>query len=168
MRSRFEALSDSVRVFRMARVGGGFLPAGHVLPKPEWLEPDPQDIAEGERTGRPAGVSVWDAAIAKHEDACWIRQVQAAEQLSFSAEVGRLKHVASQHQRELAIVADPLPSLSTDPRWETLQEPQRASITSTASGHTLVEGIRRPAGVSKGAHKSFREELAQEFERLAG
>lgn len=167
MRNRYDPLPGDRMIFRMARTGGGFLPPGHVLPKPEWLEPDERDVAEATSSGRPAGLSVWDMTHAKHADACWIRALPHEEQASFSASIDALRQVALRHSRRFDVVADSILSeVRRDPRLGSLSQAQRESIESTALGHSLAEGIRRPAGFQKGLHRSFMEELAGRFEPI--
>ncbi len=167
MRKRYENLPIDSRVFRTVKVGGGYLPAGHILPKPEWLEPDAADKKEAEVSGRVAGISVWDCSMATHVASCWTRRADSAAQLSFDAEVGEALAVGTEHTRTLAVVADPLEHPPDNDRWKAEREEFRTEILSTGGGHSLIEGIRRPPSVSDQAHRSFREALASRFQPLS-
>ena len=162
MRKRYEALNDENVVARNVKMHGGFLPLGHLLPKPEWLEPTKDDVAAAARSDRPPGLSVWDYELASHQDACWWRDVDPTEYKSFRAAVSELRGVAARHDRPLSIVGDPLETEGV-PRLEAEDSPTQARLRKAALGHSLVEGIKRPTGASKKDHKNFREELARRF-----
>jgi hypothetical protein len=161
MRERYAPLSTSGGVFRLARVGGGFLPPGHRLPKPEWLEPDKQDIAEAAKSGRAPGLSVWDTELATHEDACWWRDVPPEDYRSFAAPISKLLACGARHARSLGVVADPLPT--DEPRLKVAPVGVQQRLVRAAEGHSLIEGIARPEGAPKQGHKLFRAELAELF-----
>ena len=165
MRKRYEPLPDGAAVFRSVRVAGGFLPSGFRLPKPEWLEPTNDDVAEAAKSGRAPGLSVWDAALAAHDDACWWRKVDSGEYRSFCADLTKLRQAATGFSRPFDIVADPLPT-DDEPRLAQLGVDERKRLEIAAGGHSLAEGIKRPAGTPKREHKSFREELARHFSPL--
>jgi hypothetical protein len=167
MPERYAKLSPDVRIFRTAKLGGGYLPAGHVLPKPEWLEPNKVDEDEAKQTGRPPGVSVWALPDATHEMACWIRSNDPAEQRSFVIRVGILLMVAQTHTRVVSVVADGLPHPKNNLRWPALTQCVQNVVRSTCDAHSLIEGIKRPAQLPKITHQNFREELARKFESLA-
>lgn len=162
-RDRYAALPREVGVIRTARIGGGFLPDGHLLPKPEWLEPNKEDQADAKVSGRAPGISVWEVPGAQHVSACWIREVDDRGQRSFVAGVDSIQAVASTHARELGVVADPLDHPAEDDRWMTLTSDFQQGVRDTADKHSLIEGIKRPAGMAEKEHRSFREELARAF-----
>lgn len=166
MPERYTKLSSDVRIFRTAKVGGGYLPAGHLLPKPEWLEPNKHDEDEAKKTGRPPGVSVWAMPGATHEMACWVRSSDPSEQRSFVAKIERLLTIAESHGRAISVLADALSHPENDARWPSLTECERRAVCSTCDAHSLIEGIKRPAQAEKIAHRSFREELARGFESV--
>ncbi len=87
MCDRFSSLPSDARVFRLADPGGCFLPAGSVLPLPEWFRPTSADEAEGKRRRRPAGVSVWEDSFTAVEDAK--RLVDKSGALAFGIGVGK-------------------------------------------------------------------------------
>ncbi len=166
MPKRYDDLPAETSVFRSVRTGGGFLPIGHVLPKPEWLEPTKEDVAEAQQSGRSPGLSVWDVAVASHEDACWWRGAEPHEQRSFQASVERIVEIGEKHSRTLSVVGDAL-ATKDEPRLAALEDPAKARLIEAASGHSLIEGIKRPTGTSKLDHKSLREELARQFVPLS-
>jgi len=165
-RERYASLPDDVGVFRIARVGGGFLPDGHLMPKPEWLEPTKADQEEAKQTGRLPGTSVWEVPGGTHGAACWIRNADEQSHRSFVAKVHDVRTVATKHARELAVVADCLEHPEADARWPSLTDNGRELVRATCDAHALVEGIKRPAGTSEVAHRSFREEVARTFEPM--
>lgn len=165
MRERYEPLPVASSVFRTVRIGGGFLPEGHRLPKLEWLVPTADDCREAEQTGRPAGLSVWDMAFARHADACWYREVDPAEHRSFWVLVDVVGQVAARNRREVAVVADPL-SLPEDDRAAGLDPEQRARLERAGGGHSLIEGLRRPEATRKQDQRRLLDELAHEFSPL--
>lgn len=173
----------------MARRGGGHLPVGHRLPKPEWLEPTREDIAEGERSGRPPGLSCWETAYTHLDDALWFRDLPAQPDLlpnqplpdlpdppaqpaqpaqpapeAFDITVQDVLTVGSAHQRPLAVVHDahPCPALYT--RWHALDEATRSQRVRAAQGHCLIEGLRRPADLSRPQQKELLCALAARFQ----
>jgi hypothetical protein len=166
-RDRYAALPGGVGVFRTARVGGEFLPEGHLLPKPEWLEPTKDDQEEAKRSGRPPGLSVWEVPGATHAAACWIRRQDELQQRSFTAGVDKLMAVAAAHTRQLDIVADPLEHPVSDDRWSGLSSDAQADVLGASDAHSLIEGIKRRAGLPEREHRSFREEFARSFAPLA-
>lgn len=168
MPERYAPVSQGKKVFRTTRFGGGLLPAGHQLPKPEWLEPTKDDIADAEQSGRPPGLSVWARPEATHDAACWLRRLEPAEQRSFVANVGGMLAIAEKHKRAFAVVSDPLehPTDTTDERWAAVATEARIPVCTTCDAHSLAEGIRKPEGVTKIEHRSFREELASQFEPM--
>ncbi len=168
MRSRYSPLDGDATVFRTVKPGGAFLPPGHQLPIPEWLEPNRTDIEEAAKSGRPPGLSVWDKALTSFEHACRWRQVDPDDELAFSAQVHAVRSVAVQHDRELDVVADPL-DLATGDRdkiVEAVPVTVRAGFAQSAQGHSLIEGIKRPSGCAKKEHRSFRDELTRVFSPL--
>lgn len=165
MRSRYSPLPDDSAVFRTIGTGGVFLPAGHELPLPEWLEPTSGDISEARLSGRPAGVSVWDQSMTSFRQACVWRGAAEDRERHFVAHVSRIRRVGAEHQRPLDVVADPLDTASPEYAAIVNESPphSRASQEKSALGHALIEGIKRPAGVTKGAHRAFRDALVREF-----
>jgi len=165
MSERYFSLSSESSVFRTVQTGGGFLPAGHLFPKPEWLEPNERDQQDADRTGRVAGLSVWDRAKATVVQACVWRQLEPEQQVAFAASVGSLREAARAYERDLDVVSDPLP-VDEEP-WAGIlaahPDGMRSSQRFSADGHTLVEGIKRPADVERRRHRDFREALSREF-----
>lgn len=142
------------------------MPIGARLPLPEWLEPQKEDRAEAERSGRPAGLSVWSTPPAGHADACWHRCLDPETQRSFVTLVGTIRRIAQDHGRFVDVVADPL---EFDPMNEChgrVPQDAQGRFVEALTGHSLVEGIRRPDGTSRSAHKDFRAALVDAFEAL--
>jgi hypothetical protein len=149
MPERFSPLPDEASIFRLADPGSQFLPADAELPLPRWFEPSSGDVEEGAARGRPPGVSVWDRARATVENA---RQLtQRPQGMAFGLRVGSCKSIGQRHQRELAVVADPLEARQTEPGWD---------------AHSLLEGLKRPPGVTRQAHKDLLTELSQSCQKL--
>jgi hypothetical protein len=167
MADRYTRLHETADVFRCVRKGSGFLPAGHVLPKPEWLEPNDDDQREAAQTGRLPGLSVWDCAGATHESACWWRSRAPADELSFVACVGALVAISREHRRDVAVVSDPR-ACEAEPRLALVDDAERELLVRAAEAHSLLEGVKRPAGGSNRDHRSFREALSREFQLLPG
>lgn len=164
MAERYAQLSRETRVFRLARRGGGHLPAGQRIPKPEWLEPTDEDKRAGESSGRRPGLSVWDVAHTSVADALWFRDTTGEEQEAFAASVEKVCEVGRAHAREVAVVSDPVDVPRETSRWTALSADDQAHLGGAAAGHSLIEGISRTPEVSKLAHKSFRADLAEAFE----
>jgi hypothetical protein len=143
------------------------MPPGHQLPLPEWLEPTKEDVADAERTGRNPGLSVWDAELTSFHQACTWRGVNAAEELAFKAVVSNLRSVAASFQRDLDVVADPLDVELSEYLEVVLRvaTSDRDALVASAKGHSLLEGVRRPSGLAKSEHRSFRDALAQAFSK---
>lgn len=164
MRSRFAPLAGEAIVFRVVRAGGGFLPEGQRLPKPEWLEPTAEDQKDGEARGRPPGLSVWDEAVASLDDACWFRGMERdAGVRSFSIQVAAALAVGQRHARELTVVCDPESIDQDAARWRTLTEERQQHLVDAAQGHSLIEGLRRPAGGARKPHRSLLLALTEAF-----
>ena len=92
---------------------------------------------------------MWDAEITPEREAWSERGVDPAgpEHAAFYANVGRLRATGSLHDRTIDVVADPLqPAI---PLWRT--------------GHSLAEGIGRPSGTAKQAHRDLLDDLVQLF-----
>lgn len=151
MRSRFSALSDEAVVFRLAKEGGGHLPAGHVLPKRDWLEPNKEDKEEAKTTGREPGISVWERDQTTTSQAWAHRGVVdlGPQHRAFRVVAGECGRLAKKWEREgVQVVADPI-----EPRDATWKE-----------GHSLAEGLGRPSGVDRQRHWDFLDELIMKFE----
>jgi hypothetical protein len=140
MPERYWPLADEAVVVRLANAQSSFLPATAVLPLPQWLEPTHQDIEEAQKSGRPPGITVWDASLTNVEQARLLSG--KPEGRAFAAQVTSCKKVAADHARQIAIVADPVDEKKPSPGWE---------------GHALIEGLRRPAGLNNG------KKLQQDF-----
>lgn len=165
---RHEALPTTAAVFRSARESkgtNGFLAPGMRLPRPSWLEPGKQDIADSASRNppRPAGLSVWDRARSTPKQEVAIRAFFAAREKRppdvrvlrvFAATVGDVLATSSQHLRDVQVVRDeikdcPLPG---------------------ANGHALIEGLRwaddatREAG--REAQQNFLDELVMKFQEI--
>lgn len=168
MRDRYSALGASARIFRLARRGGGHLPVGQRLPKPEWLNPTSEDVEEGERAGRPPGLSVWDAELTTVANACWFRGCLPANQEAFAADVSSVVKIGASSGRTLSVVADRHPCPAMDARWGDRDERERADLVRAAEGHSLIEGIARPNDTTKNAHRAFLVALCEVFDSHAG
>lgn len=166
MREQYERLANTTEVFRLVKQGGGFLPVGHRLPKPEWLEPSDEDMKEAARTGRRPGLSAWDTALSSVEQACTWGERDLSEQLAFSASVANIDEAVLAHARIIDVVADPL-DVNVQPQLSILNAvplAERASLAASAEGHALIEGIRRADGTSKKDHRDFRAALSAVFQ----
>lgn len=168
MRSRYAPLAPTTGVLRLAQRGKDYFPAGVEKPLPKWLEPTTEDKQEAQRSGRPAGLSVWDVALSTPASACWFGNRSPADQESFVALASVIIATGVANQRTLAVVADPLPHPETDPRWPSLDEVTRAGLVEAAEGHSLIEGIARPSGVSKTAHAALLDALCGSFHSSGG
>ncbi len=153
-------------MFRTTRPGSGHLPSGHRLPIPEWIEPTQDDIAEGKKSGRPAGLSVWEYPPANHRDACRHRGANPAEHRSFTVKVAVVRSIAKHFERAVDVVADPVEFDSANDHHQQVPEAERETFCQTLGAHSLIEGIRRPDGASKSIHRTFRARLADAFEEL--
>ena len=138
---------------RTVIAGRGHFPDGNVLPKPEWLEPDGEDKKAALESGREPGLSVWDTAVATPRQAWLHREVPipAARHRAFAVAVDALLGAASRHARKVEVVADPIEPVP--PEWH--------------DGHSLVEGMRKPVGVAKVAHRDFLDDAILVFEEAA-
>jgi len=137
MRERFSQLPESACVFRIAK-SPTFLPKGHLLPLPNWLEPTSKDIEEAEKRGRDVGLSVWDTELTSVAQAhVFIAVVE--KQPAFCFGVGAFKRTGKEFERGVDVVADQLND-DQRPGWE---------------GHSLVEGLKRPGGYTKKRHMDF-------------
>jgi len=168
MRERYSPLPSEALVFRTIQPGKGFLPPGHELPLPAWLEPNDTDANEAAAVGRVPGLSVWDASLTSFPQACAWRRKVVSEQLGFGAEVGRIRRLGVAHGRSVDVVADPLDVGA--PEWvavlEQTPEDERAILRASGEGHSLVEGIKRDKGSDQKAHRDFRDALAGLFNPL--
>lgn len=144
-------LSDASRVHRLVELDGVFLPTGQPLPIGAWLEPDTGDEAEALQRGRAPGKSVWDTLRTTPSQATAFMTRQAVAYAAFEVSVGDAKGVAQRHARLLEIVADPRDDKKL-PGWE---------------GHSLIEGIKRPAGAPRKPHQRFLAELVGAFNEIA-
>lgn len=145
------------------------MPIGHLLPIPEWLEPTHKDVEEANRVGRAPGLSVWDKAVTSFRQACLWRRVNPTVERAFAAQVRTVRGVGEKYARQLDVVADPLDVGEPD-RAEIVNAAEadaRDQLVQSAQGHSLVEGIKRPNGLTKIHHRSFREELARQFSSLS-
>lgn len=144
MPERFSPILDDTLVFRLADPGGQFLPTDAELPLPRWFEPSSGDVKEGALRGRPPGLSVWDRGRATADE---VRQlIPRPEARAFGLKVERCKHIGQSHQRELAVVADPLDARQPEPGWD---------------AHSLIEGLKRPPAVARQAHLDLLTELSR-------
>lgn len=166
MVERYTPLSPDDRIFRTARHGGGHLPAGHRLPKPEWLEPSREDIDEGIASGRAAGLSVWKTPPGDHRHACQHRGVAPETQRSFVIGVGALRGVAGEHERAVDVVTDGVPFDAENPCHVAVPEAHRAAFTAALSSHSLVEGLRNDRPSEKPRHRAFLLALVETFREL--
>jgi len=160
MPERYAQLASSTEVFRSARVGGAFLPAGHVFPLPSLIEPSPADESEAARSGRRPGVSVWDHARISHELACWFRGVlvDPSAHRSFRAGVGALRSASERFGASLDVVSDAVdvpadraPPVGVD----------AARLRAAGEAHALLEGI--PLLYVKGVPRSERGVLRKAY-----
>jgi hypothetical protein len=165
---RHDALPAAATVFRSARESkgtNGFLAPGMTLPRPNWLEPGKQDIADSAARSPPrrAGLSVWDLARTTPRQEMAIRKFfavganRAADTRvlrAFSASVGDILTTGSQHQRQVDVVRDaittcPLPGVD---------------------GHSLVEGLRweddATREASREVHQNFLDDLVVNFHEI--
>lgn len=140
MPERYSPLPAAAKVFRTARLGGGFLPTGHVFPLPQVLEPSRDDVQEAEKSGRAPGVSVWDRARASHDLACWFRggHVDPTAHRSFTAGVGPLRDASERFGAAIDVITDPIPPPEDRPPPE---NHDATSLRSVGEGHSLLEGI---------------------------
>jgi hypothetical protein len=135
---QFSPLPEEGRVFRLAVRGSGFLPADAVLPLPAWLEPTKRDVEEATQRGRRPGLSVWDEAFTRTDEA---RVVSGRpDGIAFDLAVQDCRETGQRHDREIDVVADPLDDRAPEAGWE---------------GHALIEGIKRPPGVDRQRHKDM-------------
>lgn len=149
MPERFSLLPDDALIFRLVERGSEFLPADAELPLPRWFEPSSGDVKEGEARGRPPGLSVWDRERATVGEA---RQLVGRPQgLSFGLKVGLCKSTGLCHQRELAVISDPLEARQPAPGWD---------------AHSLIEGLKRPPGVDRTKHKDLLSALSQACQKV--
>lgn len=139
---RFTPLDGRDEVFRLAVEGQKvFLPYGAALPLPEWFQPTKEDEAEGVVRGRVPGLSVWNCARTGTADAARIRWGEAVPDgvRAFAIGVDRVREIGEREGRRLDVVADPL-----DP-----------SDGEGADGHALIEGLKRPDGTPRAAHRQL-------------
>ena len=144
----FEALADDVFVFRLAETGKRFLPEGAGFPNADILEPSSADKAEAVCRGQEPGVSVWDREHSSLEQATrlWFHPKQPpAGVRGFGAPVRSLREIARVRERSLFVVSDPLPK-ERGPGGE---------------GHSLIEGLKRPPGTARPAHKMLLLKLVE-------
>lgn len=106
---------------------------------------------------------MWDASLATFDDACWWREDDPSQHRAFITEVGRAVEVGASSGRQLACVADPI-DVSAEPRFEMLSPEDRVRLGQAAEGHALLEGVARPSGGERLAHRSFLDALARCFE----
>jgi hypothetical protein len=150
MPERYSPLADGAFIFRLADPGSQFLPMDAELPLPRWFEPSSGDVAEGEKRGRPPGLSVWDKQYATVEDA---RQLLGRPQsAAFGMSVAGCKLISQTHKREIAVVSDPLDEQAPKLGWE---------------AHALIEGLKRPPGTTRQAHLDLLTELAQSCQKAS-
>ena len=122
-----------------------FLPQDAVRPSADWLRPTSADVREGKERGRTPGVSLWDRELASVEQACNLSGKRGGE--AFGMTVARSIEIGRQHDRELAVVYDPLDEHEPTPGWQ---------------GHALLEGLHWPGKAQKRARKALREALVAE------
>lgn len=133
MPERYSRLADAAVVVRLVSPQSSFLPATAVLPLPQWLEPSPQDVEEAGKSGRPPGITVWDASRTSAEQARALSGKPDGR--AFAAQVKQCMKVAVDHARPIAVVADPVDEKMPSAGWE---------------GHALIEGLRRPPALQNG------------------
>lgn len=148
MDDRFEPLSASDTVLRLARRGSGYLPAGRVYPLPNWLAPTREDRDEAESRGRRPGLSVWDHARTTPDQAR--DMTDRPDEPAWCARVGPLLDKGRDHGVLIDVVRDPAEHLRPQPGWD---------------GHSLIEGIARPPGAPKARYKALRASLIPLFSR---
>jgi hypothetical protein len=76
---------------------------------------------------------------------------QRPREMAFGLNVGHCKSIGQRHRRELAVVADPLDARQPEPGWD---------------GHCLIEGLKRPPGGDRQAHKDLLTELSQSCQKV--
>ena len=144
----FKPLAQDAFVFRLAETGKRFLPEGSRFPNADLFEPSSADKAAAARRGREPGISVWDRAHTSLVQASrlWFRRGEPPTGVrGFGAQVGVFKKTALAWDRALEVVADPLP-----------QEHGPG-----AGGHSLMEGLKRPAGTPRPIHKKLLSKLVE-------
>lgn len=146
--SAFEPLADEALVFRLAETGKCFLPKGARFPNADIFQPTSADKAEAERRGREPGVSVWDREYSSLEQSTrlWFHPEQPPPGVrGFGALVAAFKETARARDRSLSVVADPRPK----------------EHGPGAEGHSLIEGLKRPGGTPRPAHKMLLSKLVE-------
>lgn len=147
LRKQFEPLPESAFVFRLAETNSMFIPEGARLPNAELFTPSSKDKEEAKKRGRPPGVSVWDRDLTTVEQARTIRYWPNEPPdgiRAFSLNVGFVRGVGKQFDRQIDVVADP--------------ESQEKGPG--ASGHSLIEGLKRPPDQSRKLFKDIWATLA--------
>lgn len=152
---RYRPLPDEARVHRMVKRPGGHWPEASPEPLASMLQPTPDDVAEGARSGRGPGVSVFDAGRYDHDIACWLRSDEVFAQRTawfcFTAAVCALR-AAAPFGRNLDVVTDPL---HLDSQREcTLITQER--VLAVADAHALIEGIEAPPPRLAGTPRTVR------------
>jgi hypothetical protein len=144
MAERFSELPDSAFIFRLVNPNSHFLPAGIELPLPGWFEPSSGDVEEAAGRGRRPGLSVWNKHQAEVEQ---VKQLLARpDAMAFGLIVHDCKQIGQRHERELTVVADPADQHAPAPGWD---------------AHSLIEGLKRPAEVTKQAHRDLLTDLSR-------
>lgn len=162
MSVRYAALPAGARICRMVKKPGGHWPSDAALPLASMLQPTREDVAEGVRSGRGPGLSVFDQACYKHEVACWVRSDDVYQgRSSWKSCVAGVDdlHKLSPFGRALFVVSDPLdaPDRSPPEPWSA------ADIAQVASSHALVEGIAAPPEKIPGEPRPERTHKIQKY-----
>ena len=149
MLERFAPLPGDSVVFRFVDKNSYFLPADAEQPLPGWFEPSKGDVEEGQRRGRPPGLSVWDRQRARVEE---VRNlVNRPQSLAFGLKVEECVAIGQRHGRQLAVVADSLDERNPAPGWD---------------AHALIEGLKRPPGTGKREHQEMLSDLVRACQQV--
>lgn len=159
---RYEPLQKDAVVFRLAARGGGHLPKNARKPTDSgWLALTDEDKAEAIKSGRPAGLSVWDTEATTPDQAIAIREFDAGKpsnpekpQEAFYCTVSDVDVAVQQVQTTHADASCIACEVVSDPR--SLTPPHDGE-----SGHALIEGLT--TAPTKALYKALRTELLAVF-----
>jgi hypothetical protein len=163
MTARYAPLAAGAVVYRMVKQPGPYWPEDARMPTAAMLQPTLEDVAEGVKSGRGPGVSVFDASDFDRDVACWVRSDRAYEErdrwVSCATCVDELRAI-SPFGRPLQVVRDPL---AADDRVAppALSE---TTIAAVRGGHALIEGIDAPPPRIKGEAGSDRAAKKKSYE----